>query len=194
VSEAVKPSTTTQATSEATPAAPRKRGRPKKERPEAAQTSLFTQSASEDSGELSDDPKAPNYRFRNLLTNGKAKTFEGMKISEAINGEEVICLICGVHQNMIKKHLRARHNMSGEQYLTHFGIDPADEKSKDFLRGPGFGNRKSDETKASGFGKHERPAKAAVVEQPKTKARAKKATPTPATEMKKTRGRAKATA
>ncbi len=182
------------AAAQATPEAPvkRGRGRPRKVRPEAeiaAQATLFA--SPEIEGDASENPGDPNYRFRNHMKNGKPIFFDGMKREDAINGEEVTCLVCGEHQMMLKKHLATKHGMSGEQYLRFIGVDPADPKNKDYLRGPEFGNRKSAETKVSGFGKHERPKKAVAR---KVKATARKATPTPATEMKKTRGRPKVTA
>jgi hypothetical protein len=167
-------------------------GRPKKIKTEAvtpSQTTLFDEAGS---GEMSDDPKSPNYRFRNLMKNGKPSFFKGLKLSDAINGEEVTCMICGVHQMMLKKHLTTKHNMTGDQYLRFIGVDPEAEASKDYLRGPGFAERKSAETKASGFGKHDRLKKTEVVAA-KATASSKKATPAPTAE-KKTRGRAKVTA
>jgi hypothetical protein len=168
-------------------------GRPKKVKTEVvtpSQTTLFNEAGS---GEISDDPKSPNYRFRNLMKNGKPSFFKGMKLSNAINGEEVTCMICGVHQMMLKKHLTTKHNMTGDQYLRFIGVDPEAEASKDYLRGPGFAERKSAETKASGFGKHDRLKKTEVVAV-KATAASKKATPAPTAETKKTKGRAKVTA
>jgi hypothetical protein len=168
-------------------------GRPKKVTADVIQPSQTTLFDNATFDEMSDDPKSPNYRFQNLMKNGKPVFFKNMKLSNAILGEEVTCMICGVHQMMLKKHLTTKHNMTGEQYMRFIGVDPNEEASKDYVRGPGFAKRKSAETKASGFGKHERSKTTAAVAGKTTPAN-RKATPVPTAETKKTRGRPKVTA
>lgn len=165
----------------AAPAQPekRKRGRPPKARPVSdAQASLplattaavtTSEAAPEATGTLSSDLKSPNYRFKNLLKNGKVVTWNGMKPEDAYNGEMIACMVCGAERKMLKKHLRKEHGMEEADYLHHFGL-PEDYK----LCGPDFSGRKSLEAKATGLGKNKTPkVKATPADAKKTRARAK---------------------
>lgn len=91
---------------------------------------------------LSDDPNADNYRFAVYPRTPK------VAIEKSFGDDFVICLLDGRKMRVMKKHLRARYNMSEEQYRTHFGL------SEDHpIAAPDFIREKSLMAKSRNFGK-----------------------------------------
>jgi len=130
---------TTVASSEPTaPAEPVKRGRG---RPRTRPDYAAIREASSVEG-LSDDPDAPNYRF-SMLPRTPA-----VPVEKSFGPDFVICLLDGRKMKVMKKHLRARYNMSEEQYRRHFNL-AADHP----ITSPDFIEKKSLDAKSRNFGK-----------------------------------------
>lgn len=72
-------------------------------------------------------------------------------IEDAIQDEKVICLECGEAFTMLKRHLKAEHGLTEEQYRAKYSLPD------DFpLVAPAYSKRKADYARQSGLGKHSR--------------------------------------
>lgn len=76
-------------------------------------------------------------------------------IEQAVSDDKVTCLCCGKSFTMLKRHLKAEHGMTEEDYRAAFGL------SDDFpLVAPKYSERKAAYAKQVGLGKYERAADA----------------------------------
>ncbi|WP_372886855.1 MucR family transcriptional regulator [Shimia sp.] len=70
---------------------------------------------------------------------------------EAVTEDAVYCLCCGRGFTMLKRHLKAEHGLSEEQYRARFGL------AEDFpLVAPSYSARKAAYAKEVGLGKYRR--------------------------------------
>jgi predicted transcriptional regulator len=86
-------------------------------------------------------------------TTGLAETtiVPAVKIEEAVTDDKVFCLCCGKGFSMLKRHLKAEHGLTEQQYRERFGL------SDDFpLVAPNYSNRKAAYAKQVGLGKYQR--------------------------------------
>jgi len=72
-------------------------------------------------------------------------------IDQAVTDEKVYCLICGKGFTMLKRHLKAEHGLSEDEYRQMFGLPD------DFpLVAPNYSKRKAAYAKKAGLGKYRR--------------------------------------
>lgn len=72
-------------------------------------------------------------------------------IEQAVTDEKVYCLICGKGFTMLKRHLKAEHGLSEDEYRQMFGLPD------DFpLVAPNYSKRKAAYAKKAGLGKYRR--------------------------------------
>ncbi|MGV6810846.1 MAG: MucR family transcriptional regulator [Brevirhabdus sp.] len=76
-----------------------------------------------------------------------------LKIEDAVNDDTVYCLCCGRGFTMLKRHLKAEHGLTEEQYRVQFGLP------EDFpLVAPSYSERKAAYAREAGLGKYSRAA------------------------------------
>lgn len=74
-----------------------------------------------------------------------------LPIENAVKQDKVFCLCCGRGFTMLKRHLKAEHGLTEDQYRARFGL------SDDFpLVAPSYSERKAMYAKRIGLGKYER--------------------------------------
>ena len=74
-------------------------------------------------------------------------------IEQAVSDDKVTCLCCGKSFTMLKRHLKAEHGMTEEEYRAAFGL------AEDFpLVAPKYSERKAAYAKQVGLGKYARAA------------------------------------
>lgn len=71
--------------------------------------------------------------------------------AKSVNPDKVTCLVCGKEFTMLKRHLKAEHGLTEEEYRARFGLDPEHP-----LVAPNYSNRKAEYAKRIGLGKHTR--------------------------------------
>ena len=72
-------------------------------------------------------------------------------ISDAVRDDKVLCLVCGKGFSMLKRHLRAEHGLSEDEYRTMFSLND------DFpLVAPAYSRRRAEHARKLGLGKHSR--------------------------------------
>lgn len=70
---------------------------------------------------------------------------------KAVTQDKVFCLCCGRGFTMLKRHLKAEHDFTEEQYRAHFGL------AEDYpLVAPEYSERKARYAKEIGLGKYQR--------------------------------------
>ena len=72
-------------------------------------------------------------------------------IDKAVTDDKVFCLCCGRGFTMLKRHLKAEHGLTEEEYRTLFGL-PEDMP----LVAPNYSERKAAYAKRVGLGKYQR--------------------------------------
>lgn len=72
-------------------------------------------------------------------------------LDQAVTGDKVYCLCCGRGFTMLKRHLKAEHGLTEEEYRTLFGL-PEDMP----LVAPNYSERKAAYAKRVGLGKYQR--------------------------------------
>jgi predicted transcriptional regulator len=72
-------------------------------------------------------------------------------IEQAVQNDKVICLCCGQSFTMLKRHLKAEHGLTEEQYREKFSLP-----SSFPLVAPAYSARKAEYAKQAGLGKHDR--------------------------------------
>ena len=76
-------------------------------------------------------------------------------LEKAVTDDKVYCLCCGKGFTMLKRHLKAEHGLTEDEYRTMFGL------SEDFpLVAPKYSERKAAYAKKVGLGKYSRDADA----------------------------------
>ncbi len=76
-------------------------------------------------------------------------------IEKAVTDDKVYCLCCGKGFTMLKRHLKAEHGLTEDEYRTMFGL------SEDFpLVAPKYSERKAAYAKKVGLGKYSRDGEA----------------------------------
>lgn len=76
-------------------------------------------------------------------------------IEKAVSDDKVTCLCCGKSFTMLKRHLKAEHGLTEDEYRTMFGL------AEDFpLVAPNYSERKAAYAKKVGLGKYARDAEA----------------------------------
>lgn len=76
-------------------------------------------------------------------------------LEKAVTDDKVYCLCCGRGFTMLKRHLKAEHGLTEDEYRTTFGL------SEDFpLVAPNYSERKAAYAKKVGLGKYSRDAEA----------------------------------
>lgn len=72
-------------------------------------------------------------------------------LSQAVNDDKVTCLCCGKSFTMLKRHLKAEHGLTEEEYRQIFALP------EDFpLVAPKYSERKAAYAKQAGLGKYRR--------------------------------------
>lgn len=80
-----------------------------------------------------------------------------VSLSDAVTAAMVYCLCCGKPFKMLKRHLRAEHQLSEAEYRFQFKL------AEDFpLVAPDYSQKKASQARASGLGKGRGPAKASI--------------------------------
>ncbi|MGD9862512.1 MAG: MucR family transcriptional regulator [Pseudodonghicola sp.] len=74
-----------------------------------------------------------------------------LPIDQAVTDDKVYCLCCGRGFTMLKRHLKAEHGLTEEDYRALFGL-PADMP----LVAPNYSERKAAYAKRVGLGKYQR--------------------------------------
>lgn len=72
-------------------------------------------------------------------------------IEEAVQDDKVVCLCCGQSFTMLKRHLKAEHGLTEDEYRKMFAL-PASFP----LVAPAYSARKAAYAKQAGLGKHDR--------------------------------------
>lgn len=72
-------------------------------------------------------------------------------IDQSVSDDAVTCLCCGKSFTMLKRHLKAEHGLSEQQYRAKFGLD-----DDHLLVAPNYSIRKAEYAKRIGLGKHAR--------------------------------------
>lgn len=74
-------------------------------------------------------------------------------IEDSVTDETVVCLCCGKSFTMLKRHLKAEHGLTEEQYRLKLGL-PEDHP----LVAPNYSVRKAEYAKRIGLGRYSRAA------------------------------------
>jgi predicted transcriptional regulator len=74
-------------------------------------------------------------------------------IEDSVTDDTVVCLCCGRSFTMLKRHLKAEHGLTEEQYRLKFGL-PEDHP----LVAPNYSVRKAEYAKRIGLGRYTRAA------------------------------------
>ena len=91
--------------------------------------------------------------YQSLLTAGKAAESEpartpAVSIRQSVRRNYVICLDCGWRGQMLRRHVKAAHALTPEQYRARWSLRP------DYpLTAPAYAERRSTLAKQSGLGK-----------------------------------------
>lgn len=72
-------------------------------------------------------------------------------IEDSVTDEKVVCLCCGRSFTMLKRHLKAEHGLTEEQYRLKFGLPESHP-----LVAPNYSIRKADYAKRIGLGRYAR--------------------------------------
>lgn len=81
----------------------------------------------------------------------KAAMTPAVPLDQAVTDDKVICLCCGKGFTMLKRHLKAEHGLTEEEYRQTFGLP------EDFpLVAPKYSERKAAYAKQAGLGKYRR--------------------------------------
>jgi predicted transcriptional regulator len=100
-----------------------------------------------------DIPALINTVYQSLLTAGKAAESEpartpAVSIRQSVRRNYVICLDCGWRGQMLRRHVKAAHALTPEQYRARWSLRP------DYpLTAPAYAERRSTLAKQSGLGK-----------------------------------------
>jgi predicted transcriptional regulator len=79
------------------------------------------------------------------------KATPAVPISDSVSEERVTCLCCGKSFTMLKRHLKAEHGLTEDEYRERFGL------SEDHpLTAPSYSIRKAEYAKSIGLGKYSR--------------------------------------
>lgn len=79
-----------------------------------------------------------------------------LSLADAVTSSHVYCLCCGKPFKMLKRHLRAEHELSEPEYRFQFKL------SEEFpLVAPDYSEKKATQARASGLGKGRGPGKSA---------------------------------
>lgn len=100
------------------------------------------------------------------------KPTPAVPIKRSVRKDDVVCLICGKPQKMLKRHLATQHDLTPDDYRSTFGL-----KDDYPLVAPSYAAQRSALAKKIGLGRKpepEKPAKAAAKKAPRKRA-AKKA-------------------
>lgn len=84
---------------------------------------------------------------------GSATPVPALPIDQAVTEDKVFCLCCGRGFTMLKRHLKAEHNLTEEEYRALFAL-PDDMP----LVAPAYSERKAAYAKRVGLGKYQRDA------------------------------------
>ena len=109
--------------------------------------------APETSGKADDAPAAPveTAKEKPEPTNVMAGTKPAVPVAKSITNDQIHCLVCGEGMRMLKRHLRAAHDMTPDQYRVAFDL-PSDYP----MTAPSFSAAKAETAKRLEFGKYDR--------------------------------------
>lgn len=79
------------------------------------------------------------------------KAVPALPVDQAVTDDKVYCLCCGRGFTMLKRHLKAEHGLTEEEYRLRFGL-PEDMP----LVAPNYSERKAAYAKRVGLGKYQR--------------------------------------
>lgn len=79
------------------------------------------------------------------------KAAPALPVDQAVTDDKVYCLCCGRGFTMLKRHLKAEHGLTEEEYRLRFGL-PEDMP----LVAPNYSERKAAYAKRVGLGKYQR--------------------------------------
>lgn len=82
---------------------------------------------------------------------GAAPHVPAVPIEDAVQDEYVTCLCCGERFTMLKRHLKAEHGLTVDEYRRRFQL-PDDMP----LVAPSYSKRKAEFARDAGLGKHDR--------------------------------------
>ncbi|NJO38110.1 MAG: transcriptional regulator, partial [Rhizobiales bacterium] len=83
-------------------------------------------------------------------------------IKRSVRDDDIVCLICGKPQKMLKRHLATQHDLTPDDYRATFGLND------DYpLVAPAYAAQRSALAKKIGLGKKPEPAKAAKARAPR---------------------------
>ena len=71
-----------------------------------------------------------------------------ISVKKSVTPDAVTCLECGAELNMLKRHLKAAHNLTVDEYLTKWSL-PSDYP----MVAPNYGARRSEIAKEFGLGR-----------------------------------------
>jgi predicted transcriptional regulator len=74
-------------------------------------------------------------------------------IRRSVNKDSIVCLDCGYRGSMLRRHLRAAHDLTPEAYRQRWSL-PADYP----MVAPNYSARRSELAKANGLGKTHQPS------------------------------------
>ena len=103
---------------------------------------------------LADSPAAPPVAAAELRDSTRVSAdtpTPAIPIEKAVTDDKVYCLCCGRGFTMLKRHLKAEHGLTEEEYRTLFGL-PEDMP----LVAPNYSERKAAYAKRVGLGKYQR--------------------------------------
>ncbi|WP_421749997.1 MucR family transcriptional regulator [Cognatishimia sp.] len=82
-----------------------------------------------------------------------ASIVPAIPLDQAVTDEKVYCLCCGKGFTMLKRHLKAEHGLTEEEYRQMFGLEDSFP-----LVAPKYSERKAAYAKQAGLGKYNRDA------------------------------------
>lgn len=87
------------------------------------------------------------------LRHGAATPLPALPVDQAVTEDKVFCLCCGRGFTMLKRHLKAEHDLTEDEYRALFAL-PEDMP----LVAPAYSERKAAYAKRVGLGKYQRDA------------------------------------
>jgi predicted transcriptional regulator len=70
-------------------------------------------------------------------------------VRRSIQGDHLVCLVCGKQQKILRRHLNVAHQLTPEAYREQFGLRP------DYpMAAPGYSRQRSEMAKRTGLGRN----------------------------------------
>ena len=86
-----------------------------------------------------------------------------MPIKRSVRADDIVCLVCGKPQKMLKRHLATRHELTPDEYRRMFGL-----KDDYPLVAPSYAATRSALAKKIGLGRKPEPKKPAKAPRKRT--------------------------